>query len=79
MQPNTDVCSVEVDGMTPESWSDVLRQFSDANVYQTWAYGAVQWGADQLSHLVLRQSGRLVAAAQLRIVRLPFVRAGLAY
>ena len=70
---------VQVDGQTPESWRDILAQFKDANVYQTWAYGAVHWGAHNLSHLVVRKEGQLVAAAQLRMVRLPFLRSGLAY
>ena len=70
---------VEVDRQTTESWSDVLEQFADASIYQTWAYGAVRWGAHNLSHLVLRQEGRIVAAAQLRIARIPLIPAGVAY
>jgi len=68
-----------VDGQTPESWSGILAQFADANIYQTWAYGAVRWGPRNLSHLVVRREGQTVAAAQMRIVRLPLVPAGIAY
>jgi lipid II:glycine glycyltransferase (peptidoglycan interpeptide bridge formation enzyme) len=70
---------VKVDGQTPESWSAVLAQFTDANFYQTWAYGAVRWGSHNLSHLVIRRQGQVVAAAQLRIARLPLIPAGVAY
>ncbi len=70
---------VQVDGQTAETWSAILEQFADANIYQTWAYGAVRWGIRNLSHLVIRQDGQVIAAAQLRIVRLPLLPAGVAY
>ena len=70
---------VQVDGQTQESWARILASFNDASIYQSWAYGAVRWGERQLSHLVLRRNGRAVAAAQLRIARLPVIPAGLAY
>lgn len=70
---------VEVDGQTPASWSGILAGFDDASIYQTWAYGAVRWGARNLSHMVLRDGGKPVAAAQVRIVRMPFLRTGIAY
>jgi hypothetical protein len=77
----TPTCSLtaEVDGQTPTSWSGILAQFADANIYQTWAYGAVRWGPRNLSHLVLRRDGQVLAAAQLRIARLPLIPAGVAY
>ena len=33
------------------------------------AYGAVRWGEENLSHIVLRRDGNVVAMAQLRILR----------
>jgi hypothetical protein len=68
-----------VDGQTHESWSNVLALFSDASIYQTWAYGQVRWGKRKLSHFVLRKNGNIVAAAQLVIARLPWLPAGIAY
>jgi lipid II:glycine glycyltransferase (peptidoglycan interpeptide bridge formation enzyme) len=53
--------------------------FDDASIYQSWAYGAVCWGDRQLSHLVLRHGDDIVAAAQLRIVRIPLLNRGIAY
>jgi lipid II:glycine glycyltransferase (peptidoglycan interpeptide bridge formation enzyme) len=79
VKENDPESSVQVDGMTLESWSATVGEFWDANLYQTWAYGAARWGSRQLSHLTLRREGKIVAAAQVRIMRLPFVRAGLAY
>lgn len=79
LQTSSNSLDVQVDGQTAESWSAVLAQFSDATIYQTWAYGAVRWGAHRLSHLVLRSDGQVLAAAQLRIARLPLLPAGVAY
>ncbi len=38
----------------------MLDLFDDANIYQTWAYGAVRWGRKNLSHLVLKRNGEVV-------------------
>ncbi|MBZ5499103.1 MAG: GNAT family N-acetyltransferase [Acidobacteriia bacterium] len=70
---------VMVDGQTRESWADILAQFEDANIYQTWAYGTVRWGSRNLSHLLVSKHGHILAAAQLRIARLPMLPAGIAY
>ena len=57
----------------------MLAHFSDANLYQTWSYGAVRWGAGNLSHMVLKREGEVVALAQLRIVQPTSLKAGMAY
>ncbi len=69
----------EVDRITEAGWNSLLEEFSDASIYQTWAYGAVSWGEKQLSHLVLRRHGAPAAMAQLRIVTVPVLRSGVAY
>jgi hypothetical protein len=71
--------TVSVDRMSERDWYDVLPLFDDANIYQTWAYGAVHWDRKQLSHVVLRREGNVVAAAQLRVMQVPVVRKGVAY
>jgi hypothetical protein len=68
-----------VDGQTAASWDSLLDHFEDANIYQTWSYGAVRWGVRNLSHLLLCRGGEIVAAVQLRILRVPFLRLGIAY
>jgi hypothetical protein len=62
-----------------EQWSELLMQFDDANIYQTWSYDEVRCGARNLSHLLLRREGKTVALAQARIARIPVLRAGIAY
>jgi hypothetical protein len=71
--------TVSVDEVNEEEWNRLVPQFADASVYQTWAYGAVSWGEKQLSHLLLRRHGVVVAAAQLRLVRIPLINKGIAY
>ena len=73
------VWQVEVDRATPAEWSAMLDLFNDANIYQTWSYGAVRWGRKNLSHLVLKRNGEVVGMAQLRIVRPTRFNFGMAY
>jgi len=70
---------VEVDRCTAAEWADLLDLFADANLYQTHAYGAVRWGEENLSHIILRRDGEVVAVAQLRILRPAPVPFGVAY
>jgi FemAB family len=69
----------EVDAVTATGWSELLGRFADANLYQTWSYGAVRWGEENLSHLVLRRNGEVVGLAQVRIICPRLVKRGVAY
>lgn len=71
--------SFEVDTVDEESWYGLLRQFDDANIYQTWAYGLVRNGRQNISHAVLKEQGSVVAIAQCRIAKAPLIGAGIAY
>ena len=71
--------TAHVDQTTEAEWNSALGGFTDANIYQTWAYGAVSWGEGQLSHVVLQRDRAPVALAQLRIVRVPVIGSGIAY
>jgi hypothetical protein len=70
---------VEVDRSTPAEWSQMLDLFEDANLYQTWSYGGIRWGGENLSHLVLKRAGEVVGLAQVRIVRPTRFKFGMAY
>jgi len=70
---------VEVDQVTEPEWAAGMEHFDDANIYQTWAYGTVRWREKNLSHLILKDGGEVVGMAQLRIVRPPGLRVGVAY
>ena len=71
--------AVEVDRIDETSWNVLTTRFSDANIYQTWPYEAVKSGESKLSHLVVRNGADVAAAAQARVVHLPFFRSGIAY
>jgi len=70
---------IEVDASTPAKWSSMLDYFADANIYQSWSYGAARWGAKNLSHLAMTQDGEVVAMAQVRIMRPTPLKLGVAY
>jgi hypothetical protein len=69
----------EVDTVDELAWCQILGQFDDANIYQTWSYDEVRCGRDKISHLLLKKNGHIVAVAQARIVTIPLIRAGIAY
>ncbi len=71
--------SVEVDRVDENIWYQLLDQFDDANIYQTWAYGMVRSGQQNISHLEVKKQGRVVAIAQSRIVKVPVIGVGIAY
>src|SRR5471030_244654 len=71
--------TVDVDTVDKAGWHDVLDRFIDANIYQTWSYEAMRRGERGTSHLLLRKDGETVAAAQVKIVKLPFLKVGVAY
>ena len=71
-------CRTEVQPMSPETWTDTLSTFRDANLYQTQEYGAVHWRDDRLTHMAFRDGSSVVAAAQVSFVRAPLV-GGIAY
>jgi len=79
IHPGSSSWQVEVDQVKSGDWAQFLDLFTDANFYQTWSYGRVRWGAGNLSHLVLKRDGEVLAMAQLRIVRPTKLKFGMAY
>jgi FemAB family len=71
--------TVEIDLVKGAEWSAILSNFSDSNIFQTWSYQAVRSGASSVSQIVLKQAGRIVAAAQARVVKAPLLNIGMAY
>ena len=76
--PIRESLAIRVDGQTSDSWTQVISGFSDATIYQTWAFGASRWGDKSLSHVVI-EGNDAMAAAQVRVIRLPGIKAGIAY
>jgi lipid II:glycine glycyltransferase (peptidoglycan interpeptide bridge formation enzyme) len=71
--------SVEIDAVDKDGWHDMLDRFADANIYQTWSYEATRGSEKNTSHLLLQRNGETVAAAQVKVVKLPFLKVGVAY
>jgi hypothetical protein len=69
----------EIDTVDEPTWCRLLPQFDDANIYQAWSYAAVISGSRNMSHLILKRQGEVVAIAQARIAKLPFINLGIAY
>lgn len=74
-----DNLSISVDKHDRSSWSEIIGQFDDTTIYQSWTYGDIMWGTERLSHLVLSSNGTPISGAQLRIVKLPMLPTGIAY
>lgn len=71
--------TLETDCVDRDAWYSCTRLFDDASLFQTWSYGSISWGEENISHLVLKKGKKVVAAAQSRISALPQVGAGIAY
>jgi hypothetical protein len=69
----------EVRNLGKDGWHKVLEGFDDASLYQTWSYEVPRRGAEAVDHLVLRDVRGVVAAAQIRLMRIPKLRWGVAY
>src|SRR5664279_574181 len=68
-----------VDSVEEQDWYRALQEFDDGNIFQTWAYGEVAFGRRNMSHLILRENGAIVAIAQARLVKVLAINAGIAY
>lgn len=71
--------SAEFDTINKSEWCKIIKDFSDASVFQTWAYDEIRNGEDNISHFILRRDGEVVAAAQSRILRISTIGFGVAY
>lgn len=69
----------EVNRVDEREWCDLLEQFDDANIYQTWSHAALISGRRNLSHVALKKNGEVVAIAQARLAKVPWLRVGIAY
>lgn len=71
--------TVSFSRMKASEWHGYLHLFDDASVYQSLAYGEACWKPRQLHHLVVRHGEEVVAIAQIRVIFIPAIRAGIAY
>lgn len=71
--------NIEVDSVDREQWYRILNSFNDANIYQTWDYNEIRSGKNNISQFILKKNSSIVAAAQVRIFKVPVINIGIAY
>ncbi|HPQ42801.1 MAG TPA: peptidoglycan bridge formation glycyltransferase FemA/FemB family protein [Syntrophales bacterium] len=71
--------TAEIDTVDKQSWHQIINQFDDANIYQTWSYDEIRCGRKNISHLILKKNETIVAVAQARVLKIPIVNMGVAY
>lgn len=60
-------------------WKNYLKEFSDANIYQTWNYSKFAQKEKTLQHISIFNDHQLIAIAGIRIKIIPFINRGIAY
>lgn len=61
------------------SWHSLLKEFSDANIYQTWNFSALAQGEKKVKHYVVYDNDSAVGMTQVRIKTAPIIKRGIAY
>jgi lipid II:glycine glycyltransferase (peptidoglycan interpeptide bridge formation enzyme) len=74
-----DKYTYEVDTVNQAEWDSLFRCFDDANLYQTWSYGAIHWRRNELSHIILNNNDKIVSITQVAIIKLPLLKMRIAY
>ena len=69
----------EVGRLEKSSWHEIIQRFDDSSIYQTWSYEAPRRNPIPIDHMILRDERGVVAAAQVRIMKIPLFQAGVAY
>jgi hypothetical protein len=70
--------STEIDSIGETRWGELLQDFDDSNIHQTWSSGVISWGERNISHIVLRRDGEVVGMVQIGIRKLSIIGAGVA-
>ena len=60
-------------------WGCLISDFNDANIYQTWNYGAIVQNEKDIKHIAIYDRQELAGLAQVRIKVIPFLKIGIAY
>jgi len=60
-------------------WLSIIEQFEDANFYQTRTFGKHSLGGSELEHFIVKHNGKIIGAAEVRILTVKFLKRGIAY
>jgi len=65
--------------VSTDDWNNILMLFRDASIYQTTEYAKHLSGGQNLEHFVVKVGEEIVAAALVRIIRIPVVHQKIGY
>lgn len=68
----------EVDKLDKNRWHELLKQFDDASIQQTWSMGASGQNKKHMSHLILKENDEIVGICQVAIRKNPIFKTGVA-
>lgn len=71
--------SIEFKSLSNQEWSNIIKEFSDANIYQTYAYGIIRWGKNSIKHLIVRNNDYILSVAQIVNIKIPLINLEMAY
>lgn len=60
-------------------WQNSLREFNDANIYQTWNFAALAQNEKILKHFAFYTNQNLIGLVQVRVRIVPLLNRGIAY
>jgi len=69
---------VQMGGVDKEQWSNLLTEFDDATIYQTWSFGVMRSRGNDVTHVILKNDGEILAICQVCIKKFPFLGTGTA-
>ena len=79
-RPLADEYSVEVtDAREHRGWQQIVTSFADGNLYQVWQVARDGGRLSGVSRFLLKRGSDIVAAAEVRLFRLPLMARGIAY
>lgn len=60
-------------------WNQLLKQFDDANIYQTWSYAEIVQSEKKIDHIAIYKDDHLLGIALVRRKTIPIFKRGVAY
>ena len=70
---------IEIGKYDKATWHDTIEKFDDACLYQTWSYDVTRARPENIDHLILKKGSSVVAATQIRIIKMPLFGNAIAY
>lgn len=79
IKPLAEEYDSKVGNESEQSWNQLVQEFDDGTIFQTWAYAAIEESPRNIIPLVLTKDGEVVAIALVRFRKLPILGIGMAY